>query len=185
MSIEAKIAMHCGPTLAGLKPSNMLSISKSQYPDLHAQLAGMNRELNGCDIFFEILCECEKRVLVMVYHRENLCKCINKPETADFLHKYGYPSGRDLHACIEFLRRRVNENGEFPHEIGAFLGYPMCDVYGFINHKDIGCMYTGYWKVYDNVESAKELFSEYDRCRSRFVRLINQGARLSDLVMAC
>lgn len=185
MSIETKIVMHCGPTLAGLKPANMLSLSKVQYPNLHAQLANMNRELNGCDIFFEILCECEKSALVMVYRRENLHKCINKPETVKFLHKYGYPNSGKLSENIEFLRSRIGENAEFPHEVGVFLGYPMCDVYGFINHKNVGCMYTGYWKVYDNVESTKELFSKYDRCRSRLMQLVNQGVQLCDLVAAC
>lgn len=45
--------------------------------------------------------------------------------------------------------------GEFPHEVGLFLGYPPEDVEGFIENKARSCKITGYWKVYSDEEKAK------------------------------
>lgn len=37
---------------------------------------------------------------------------------------------------LDTLAGRIqNAGGEFPHEIGLFLGYPLGDVKGFIKHK--------------------------------------------------
>lgn len=184
MGIDRKIAMHCGPTLTGIKPANMLSISKAKNRALRDDITRLNQELNGFNIFFEILCECENRILLLVYNKRNLCEYINKREIADLLSKYGYPDIQDIDGCIEFLRKRIAEETEFPHEIGAFLGYPVEDIYGFIQHKNEGCMYTGYWRVYANVDEAKRLFSSYDLCRNRCIELIDEGANLMDVVMA-
>lgn len=57
------------------------------------------------------------------------------------------------------------EGKEFPHEIGIFLGYPIWDVEGFIEHKGQNYKFCGYWKVYQDVEGAKLKFKEYDRIR--------------------
>ena len=46
--------------------------------------------------------------------------------------------------------------GEFPHEVGLFLGYPPEDVEGFIENKACSCKLTGYRKVYSDEEKAKK-----------------------------
>jgi len=184
MEAEKIIAMHCGPTLAGIKPANIVSVQKKNNPDIKADIGKMNTELGCKGIVFDVLCECENRILLFVYNKQNLYKYINKREIADLLGRYGYPETQDIDGCIEYLKRRIAEETEFPHEIGAFLGYPIEDICGFIEHKNDGCMYTGYWKVYSNVERAKILFAKYDRCREYFMKLLNSGARLADLVAA-
>lgn len=40
---------------------------------------------------------------------------------------------------------------DFPHEMGILLGYPVEDVEGFIINNGKNELYTGYWKVYDNL----------------------------------
>ena len=84
---------------------------------------------------------------------------------------FGYNSQGSVEDCIDYLISRLTME-EFPHEIGAFLGYPLSDILGFINHKDDGCLYTGEWKVYSNVEKAKKMFCIYKRCRSTFLNKI-------------
>lgn len=49
-------------------------------------------------------------------------------------------------------QKRLNTKN-FPHEIGIFLGYPLDDVIGFIEHKPY--YLVGDWKVYQNVNEAK------------------------------
>ena len=41
--------------------------------------------------------------------------------------------------------------------MGIFLGYPVDDVAGFINHCGNNCKACGQWKVYGDVEYAKNL----------------------------
>ncbi len=45
-------------------------------------------------------------------------------------------------------RLQTRCQGDFPHEIDVFLGYPCEDVRGFIRHGGQGYKLCGYWKVY-------------------------------------
>ena len=67
---------------------------------------------------------------------------------------------------------------EFPHEIGLLLGYPAADVEGFIENKGQDSLYSGYWKVYDDVEHAKRLFDAYNKCRDRLLKAVAEGVPL-------
>lgn len=45
----------------------------------------------------------------------------------------------------------MNGEQQFPHEMGLLLGYPIEDVVGFMEHSGKEYLYSGYWKVYENV----------------------------------
>lgn len=61
--------------------------------------------------------------------------------------------------------------GEFPHEIGLFLGYPLCDVRGFIEDARGGvCLGCGYWKVYGEVEEREKLFKGTSAARGAYAK---------------
>ena len=68
---------------------------------------------------------------------------------------------------------------DFPHEVGLFLGYPVWDVKGFIEHKGQQYKLCGYWKVYDDVPGALCKFEEYDwikKCAlERFYKDLNRN----------
>lgn len=59
-----------------------------------------------------------------------------------------------------------------------FLGYPLADVKGFIDHKGKNFLYQGYWKVYENVEERKKLFSVYTIVKQEIVKEIEAGKAL-------
>lgn len=178
---EEIIAFHCGPALAGIKPANIVSCIKEKCPNINQEIKELNLSLNKNGIYFETLYECEKRVLVMVYRREKLTNYLSNPDIFGFLKKQGYPDVFNLEEYINMLKKRIAECSEFPHEIGAFLGYPLHDIYGFMYHKDKGCMLTGYWKVYKNVEEAKRTFSVYDACRKAILNRVNSGWHLTEM----
>ena len=179
--LDRLIGYHCGPALAGIKPANIISIPRDKYPETESDIAGLNDSLNLSGIYFEILCCCDKNALVMVYRENKLIAYLTRPEIADFLTRYGYDKNFDLNGYIETLKKRIRGNTEFPHEIGAFLGYPIEDIEGFINHKNDGCVYTGYWKVYGNAEAKIKLFRRYDVCRNNILTRVCGGTRLVDL----
>lgn len=104
-----------------------------------------------------------------------------QPGTSCLLRKYGYADPSNLRRALAHLRRNFSPPGGFPHEIGVFLGYPLEDVRGFIAGGGEGCKLCGYWKVYGDVERARQSFARYDRCRAALCARIDQGKRLPDI----
>lgn len=181
--LEALIARHCAPALAGIKPANIASCQKSRIPDIHGEIERLNSQLNGSDIYLEIICECEKRALVMVYRKNVLEKHLQKRNNRVFLSKYGYPETDGISDYIEYLKTRLMHDA-FPHEIGVFLGYPLRDIYCFINHRGEGCLLIGEWKVYHDAENAQKLFVRYNACRKALVKRVADGRTLAQIFCA-
>lgn len=178
--IDRIIAYHCAPALAGIKPANIFSCLRRDYPNAEREIERLNACLNGSDIYFEMLCSCEKRVMVMIYRKKRLEAYIHRAEIGRLLEDYGYPCSGACGAYINHLKKRIACCGDFPHEIGAFLGYPIKDIYGFILGNS-ECLHTGYWKVYDDVESSKRCFRRYDMCRAAVIKRIDSGSTLESM----
>lgn len=87
-------------------------------------------------------------------------------------------------ALAHLARRIMEKGGEFPHEIGLFLGYPLGDVKGFIKHRGQNCKCTGCWKVYCDEREARRQFCRFEKCRSIYCRLYREGRALSRLTVA-
>ncbi|NDO18671.1 DUF3793 family protein [Lachnospiraceae bacterium MD329] len=185
MGIEHFLAYYCAPALAGIKPANIAAYRKSQNPYILSEIKELNSILNKKDIYIEILCECKERILIMLYRRRQLCEYLNTPQIKNLLETYGYPKHFSLYEYFEILRKRTVSGcsgiDEFPHEIGAFLGYPIHDIYGFINHRDKHCLLTGEWKVYADADNAKKMFCRYSDCRRAVVKRLNEGKTLEEL----
>ena len=173
--MEMTVAYHCAPALAGIKPSNLVSFCSKKHSDLDARIAAWNTQLNPSGIYFEKICKCRKRVLVLVYRRKNMEALLAEKDVAAELGKAGYPAGEGLEAVIGHLKTRLSANGGFPHEVGLFLGYPPEDVAGFCRYCGQKYKYCGHWKVYGDVDQAKALFEQYDRCRDSLCRRVGMG----------
>lgn len=74
--------------------------------------------------------------------------------------------------------------GEFPHEIGLFLGYPPEDVCGFIENRAGGYKCVGEWKVYGDADKAKEIFAKYRKCTEVYCAQFAQGKSIERLTVA-
>lgn len=171
--LEEFIAYHCAPALAKIKPSNIAACQKAQFPNLHRELDELNSQLNKSDIYIEILCECEKRALIIAY-RKSVLEChLRSHKNRAFLSLYGYPENAALGEYLAFLKKRLSHNS-FPHEIGVFLGYPLHDIYCFINHRNEGCLLVGEWKVYQNAEAAKKLFGRFKSCKAALLKQVTR-----------
>ena len=68
--------------------------------------------------------------------------------------------------------------GEFPHELGVLLEYPVEDVKGFIANQGRNSLMTRYWKVYHNKPEAERIFRIYDEAKEQALWEIVQGASL-------
>ena len=172
-----KLAFHTAPTLLGIKCASLMSLKKGEY-DITSNAEIFNRRAASRGLKIKMLCECEKRVLILVYNCTKLAARLNTMECRRLLSECGYTDDMDMHACIERLSQRIAAENDFPHEIGIFLDYPIEDVIGFIRNK--GCDYKlcGYWKVYGNTEKAQRTFENYNKCRKYLCNKLSEGQDL-------
>ena len=178
--MEKLIAYHCAPALAGIKPSNIVTCYKNKIEKLNEKIEKLNSELNKKDIYIEILCECEKKALVMVYRKKLLEKTLREDGVKSFLVSMGYPEKGSVAEYLEILKKNLKKE-EFSHEIGAFLGYPMHDIYGFMYHRGEGCLLCGEWKVYENADAAEKLFHRFGTCRRALCEKVRSGKTLEQV----
>ena len=181
--LEKLIAYHCAPALAGIKASNMVVCYKDKYPNAKDEIALFNNELNKRNIYIEIICECEKRLLLIVYRKSKLQEQLKKNNVIAFLNSCGYSGCASISDYLNVLKERL-KNKEFPHEIGVFLGYPIEDIYGFLYHKGDGCLLVGEWRVYSDEENAKKMFLRFKKCRAALLKRVNAGNTLAQIFCA-
>lgn len=175
---DIRIALFAAPLIAGIKPSNLLTVPQNQTQRVKDLLQGTKLSWYLLD-----LGEC--RTVFLLYRYELLAAYMQQPEVKRLLCQSGY---RDL--SIEGLfaefwaryRRCIQEQGEFPHEMGLFLGYPPEDVRGFIENSGNHALYAGYWKVYRNKAEKCRLFALYDRAQEAFLKLVAKGFCVKDLL---
>lgn len=175
------LAYHCGPTLAGIKPGNLLSISTKKNPEYYQVVDFYQKQFAFKKICFEILCECNGRVLLFIYRADKLLSHLLKHDNKAMLQNAGYPDRHDLSTLLEHLKMRMQNCDDFPHEVGVFLGYPPEDIKGYCMNYGKHSLYSGYWKVYANVEEKVKLFGRYDKCNAAITKRIASGLSIADL----
>lgn len=179
-SLDSLMAFHSAPTLLGLKCASLISFDRSE--DTMAEyLHGFALEMIGSGLCARQLCKCRKRTLVYIYNRKMLSAWLGMPQVRELLAEYGYSKMMTIDEKLDLLASRMS-CGSFPHEIGAFLGYPVGDIRGFISNSGKNCLLCGYWKVYENAEKAQRTFDEYDRCRNILFDRLNHGLSLFQAV---
>jgi len=172
----------CSPTLAGIKTGSLFTLRYDCPGQLAAALRGWNAQLGEKGLRALPLRWRDHRALVYLYRPEMLCRDLNNAQARALLTRLGYDAG-DTALCLRELGRRLRRQGEFPHEIGLFLGYPPEDVRGFMRDA-CGEKCRGCWKVYGDVESARRTFARYKKCTDIYCRLYCQGRSLAQLAVA-
>ncbi len=166
------ISYHSAPTLDGIKPASLITFKNGKRDLL--TIWNKNKELIYS--FLKLKCyelnSTSKSALVLFYNEELLKDTINNRENSKFLSGLGY-STYDLSACLNILRDKTR--GNFPHEIGIFLGYPLHDVYEFMYNKNKTCLYVGYWKVFSNLKNSLNTFEKYRVSQNKIVNYLSDG----------
>ena len=76
----------------------------------------------------------------------------------------------------------MKSEGAFPHELGLLLGYPAEDVVGFIVNEGKNYLYTGYWKVYANVQETVRLFEQFKQAKEKVIRMVAKGISIHHIL---
>lgn len=180
---EELIIRHCSPTLAGLKIGNLFTSSYSTQTAVKMDVRRLNKKLASKGLRILPLRFTKKRVLIYVYRPAALKKNLIDHAACELLNQIGYPSD-NLGVCIAYLKKRLKEETEFPHEIGLFLGYPTEDVWGFIKNHAEHSKCTGCWKVYGDPQKTQKTFAKYKKCSHVYYTKWSNGRTIEQLTVA-
>lgn len=178
--IQMRLVLQAAPFLKGMKESALLSVPNSMLDE-------MRKLLEALSIKWFLLYGDDKKQMLLLYHQEQLEELLADPVRIAFLKAYGYEK-KCLEEKLEILslhmKNYYNKAGEFPHEIGVFLGYPQGDVEGFIANGGKNYLISSYWKVYENESVTRERFAQFDQARERAVYQLLNGMSLQEIAAA-
>ena len=177
-NIEIQLALQCAPLIVGLKMSNLLIIESDNLYEVRQILK------DSCISCFT-LSKTERRSMFLLYNEEKLTAYLSENDVKKFLAECGYTEA----ALVEILpafqlryQKYVSGKGEFPHEMGVLLGYPIEDVEGFIENEGENFLYTGYWKVYANLSVKIQLFRKFEIARETLIQLVSSGLSITEII---
>lgn len=174
----------CAPTLAGIKVGSLFLYIVEKDESLHKIINYWNCMLSDKGIRICIVKEREDGGLVYVFRPEMLKRLLCCQDITCFLDSRGFAACGNSEKCIEHLKCRFCSEPSFPHEIGVFLGYPLEDVKGFIEHKGRNSNLCGLWKVYGEPEVAEKIFTKFKRCLDIYKNRFAKGSNILELTVA-
>ena len=179
---QSKLIKFCSPTLAGFKTGSLFKFKNIYNISVDKILKEYNKNYNKKGVYFFNIFEKNDYNLIYVYRPYYLLRDLSSCEISDFLKLYGYKLD-NLDNSLTQLKHRFESLQSTPHEIGLFLGYPFCDVKGFIDNRGKNYKCCGCWKVYDNEKSTSLYFDKCKQCTNLYCRLFNFGVPLDKLIL--
>lgn len=181
---EAKMALllaiHCAPILSGSKAANIMTVTVHEFDRI-------GYLLQGTGIRYRFLKTKGDKGILYLYREKRLRQYLEQEEIQEFLSEYGYDQvniAKMLNLLSKRIRMYNDQDAVFPHEIGVFLEYPLGDVKGFLANEGKNFMYSGYWKVYQDLQGAVRRFTQYDMERELTIQALMQGKTIREIALA-
>lgn len=131
---EKKLAHFTAPTLLGIKCASLVSLSREEF-DIPSYAAAFNARAEKGGLQMQIMCRCQKRLLVLLYRPKLLQKRLEEPE---FPHEIGIFLGYPLEDVDGFITHQ-GENcklcgcwkvyGNVEQARRTFANYEKCRVF--------------------------------------------------------
>ncbi len=170
--IQELAAGQCAPVIFHIKPSNLLIIEEKYARALKSLIMATGLKARCFD-------HSSGKQVWFLFREDALREYLSDAANREFIAGFGYDEEMDLEDMLKFAakRFRMYKCGklDFPHEMGIFLGYPLGDVKGFIEHKGRNYLCTGYWKVYENEQQARETFQLYAKVKQLATDMVQKG----------
>lgn len=176
--VQTKLALQCAPVITGIKISNLLIVATKDEERVRAIL-----KRTGI-IHYRLLRQ-EDKTTFLLFRKVQLAYHLQDPNVQRILKANGYRDlslGGILRTFQYRFATHMNQGEGFPHEVGLLLGYPIEDVLGFIENQGKNYLYSGYWKVYADVEAKKRLFEDYESAKERLIVLLDNGYGIRQIV---
>ncbi|WP_288748919.1 DUF3793 family protein [uncultured Treponema sp.] len=124
--------------MCGIKTASLFSMRMDLYVDGCEKKSGWNRIFRQNGTVILPIQRKDDFMLFFVYNPELIKARLAQKNVRRYLAKKGYPVEKVFDAVLYEPVFRLMRFGEFPHEIGIFLGYPLEDVVPFLR-----CLQTG------------------------------------------
>lgn len=182
--IETQIALQCAPLISGIKISNILITNKHNAEKVE-------EIFKDAPFSYRMIYQNNQRITYVVYQKEQLETYISGMKESTLLYALGYENieltvllQRFATRFTEYMHEKgkSNDKVEFPHEMGLLLGYPVDDVIGFIVNRGHNAIYTGYWKVYSNLQQAKAIFDSFTKAKVAIVQMVAYGESIENII---
>ncbi|WP_432628914.1 DUF3793 family protein [Brotaphodocola sp.] len=175
-----QVVTQCAPVLKGVKMSNLISVKQGSWLKIRAYLK------KSRIVCVPLYSDGVKEVLFL-YRFDRLRTHLCQEKIRKFLYRYGYTCF-DVGSVLKRLRERyrlyAQAGGEFPHELGVLLEYPLEDVEGFIENAGQNSLASRYWKVYHNPQEAERTFRVYDEAKEQAMQEIMNGYALGQVAVS-
>jgi hypothetical protein len=164
--LTAHLIFESSEVIAKTKPANLVSLVNRPLAcgaNLY-ELWNQHRDsaiLRLAGLKLLILKQSEKSVLLLCYNSNVLAKHLSHPGIMTLLTKAGYESPASPDQLLNQLKSRIERDGDFPHEIGLFIGYPAKDVAAFMGTIKIPFTCQGPWKIYGDPTSSLNLVKDH------------------------
>lgn len=174
------LLFHGSPLFAGYKSSVLIMVPTDKIEEIMCDENILLFREKGFELV--TMGQCLSNTRVLIFNRKALEEDVYSSERFAFLQSYGY-TVMPINSLLEKLTTRLNNcKVPFPHEIGIFLGYPLEDIKGFIEHKAKNYSYSGYWKVYSNQEKTRLVFDNYKKSREKNLNKYIKGVPFRDIL---
>lgn len=177
-NVETQIVMQCAPVIAGLKISNLLIVSNGDREHVKTIM----KKTGLC---WKEMLNLNEQTTFLVYLPQKLKEYLKQQKVQELMKKLGYQSCTQQ-ALVENVQKKYRNymlyRSTFPHEMGLLLGYPVEDVCGFIENDGKNFLFSGYWKVYDNMPAKKKLFLKFEQARETMLQLMACGISIIDVI---
>ena len=191
MSFDQLMIHYMAPSICGIKPANLFSVSEAMF--CRKAFFQWKKHLGS----HGLSCISERirggRILILVYNKDWIETLLLQKDVNSYLEKKGYFSNEKGSITAEVsanffiqLKERLRctvKSGEcFPHEVGIILGYPLQDVIDFESNCGKNCKYCGTWKCYSDVYKARQVQALFRECSSLCSKWFDQGYSLGKIV---
>ena len=114
-------------------------------------------------------------IQVLFFDRKVMSKTLQQETIAVFLRELGYSENDNIDKTLAQLKTRFSEN-DFPHEIGIFLGYPLKDVKGYMDRKEIAVnLEKALWRVFGDPTESFRLMNQYRSAEKAAQLILSAG----------
>jgi hypothetical protein len=176
--LAAYLALEAAEVVAGVKPANLINLVDRPRPcgrNLYQLWRQHGQQLlDEAGLAGRELRHRPDGVLLLIYQPARMTAYLETPKVANFLRRAGYRQPAEREPLLAELATRF-QTGDFPHEIGAILGYPLKDVAGFLGWVRLPVTQQGPWKMYGDARPSLAVAAACRKCRETMAGHLGMG----------
>lgn len=173
-ALEKWLFVHAASVLFGHKAGELLTLLPNQF-DLSypQQTACMQRVADLWGVAMRTLHRSARSTKIIVYQPHMVWQQLAQVPPCVLHQKLGYAPDVRPDSFLQEVKRRWDESGKIPHEIGFALGYPVKDVLGYMELTPLPCSGCCGWQVYGEFAPSYRLCQLFLQARRQAIQFLH------------